>query len=91
MNKMESLRKKQSIIVTVLMLSTGLQIGSFYVVVAQRTGRIWAKIKNSRAGPAKRAKFIIALIKYADLYRPLGRRHHHCVSSLLADVIRQIA
>lgn len=90
MNKMESLRKKQSMIVTVLMLSTGLQIGSFYNVVSQKTGRKWPKMQNSRVGPAKRAKFIIALIKYAELYRLLGRRDHQCVSSLLADVSRQI-
>ena len=53
----------------------------FHVVVLLTTATKWTKVKNARA---RRAKLLLSLTKYANLWRSRCRRRCRCLSSLIS-------
>ena len=75
-------KTKLSICNHMLTSSTQLQNRSFHVVERTRTSSKCQKMKNARA---KRAKILIFIVKYANLWGFCCRRRRGCLSSLLSD------
>ena len=66
--------------------STQLQNRSFHVVERRRTSSKCQKMKNARA---KRAKILLFIVKYANLWGfRCRRRRRGCLSSLILDELR---
>ena len=66
------------------MSSTKLQNSSFHVVERTRTSSKCQKMKNARA---KRAKILLFVVKYANLWGFCCRRRRGCLSSLMPLIL----
>ena len=75
-------RTKLNICRHMLTPSTQLQNRSFHVVERPSTSSKCQKMKNARA---KRAKIMVFIVKYANLWGFCCRRRRGCLSSLLTN------
>ena len=69
--------------------STQLQNRSFHVVESARTSSKCQKMKNARA---KRAKILVFIVKYANVWVFCCRRHRGCLNPLIRhDLIPELS
>ena len=74
---------KRADVIVVNLLFTKPKTSSFHVVVLARTTKKYSKTRNARA---VRAKLLLFLIKYGNLWRFRSRRRCCCLRSPLAQV-----